>query len=159
MKAGGPLKRVAILTTRQAIKRTPIARLRSGGVLPRFPDRSRQTKSLQIPTDIRQGVYERDHGVCFACEDPAVQIQHRMPRQAGGSRDPSINLPSNFIAVCLDCHAWMESSRTAAEDYGYLVRRGVLLPAEVRVFQHGRRWVYLTDSFEVLPAYAEGIHP
>jgi hypothetical protein len=41
----------------------------------------------------------------------------------GGTRDKSINYPSNLVALCSACHAWVESNRDAAYMTGWLVHR------------------------------------
>lgn len=72
-----------------------------------------------------QAVAGRQQGMCLRCnERPGSQIHHRQPRQMGGTRDPRINLPSNLVWICEDCHRHIESHRSDAYADGWLIRRG-----------------------------------
>lgn len=93
--------------------------------------------------ETRQLVLERDGYSCVRCGipisgEPGIgwSIQHRIPRGMGGSKDPRLNLPSNLILLdgsgTTGCHGDVESNRTAARAFGYLVSRP-LDPAEVPV--------------------------
>jgi 5-methylcytosine-specific restriction protein A len=77
---------------------------------------------------VRQLVQMRFGNRCARCGRDGASIQHRMPRQSGGTRDPAINCPSNLLWVCGDgvrgCHGHMESYRTEAYAHGWLVHRG-----------------------------------
>ena len=46
----------------------------------------------------------------------------------GGSHDPTLNSPANIVAVCghgtAGCHGRVETSRTIATHYGWLIARG-----------------------------------
>lgn len=156
-----PLERKSPLTARQGLKRTPMSRLRSGDVLPRFLDRGR-SKSLQIPADVREAVWKRDGGMCVWCAHWATDIHHRQPRAMGGSTDPAINLPSNLVSLCRLCHDRTESYRSRARAYGLLVSRP-LKPSTVRVFLRESRWVYLSDTLPAVyldvPPAIEGTTP
>jgi hypothetical protein len=85
-----------------------------------------------ISSAVRQLVLERDGYACVSCgcgiRGPlGYSIQHRTPRGMGGSRMPWVNLPANLITVCgsatTGCHAWMESHRVRAREWGYLSYR------------------------------------
>lgn len=71
------------------------------------------------------------------CEGAAAEhLHHRRPRQRGGSRRPDTNMPSNSLAACAACHAWIESDRSAAYDNGWLVHQGES-PSETPVLYRG----------------------
>lgn len=93
--------------------------------------------------EVRELVMERDGYRCVKCGLPVsgepgrdYSLQHRVPRGMGGSRDPRLNLPSNLILLhgsgVTGCHGNVESNRTAALAYGYLVPRHAD-PADVPV--------------------------
>lgn len=93
-------------------------------------------------------VIDRDQGCCVKCGGPVTgergwgwSVQHRQARQAGGCKQPYINQPSNLLLVCgsgtTGCHGWIEHNRTESEVNGWIVRRGVTLPAEQRVWLTG----------------------
>lgn len=43
---------------------------------------------------------QRDRGICQLCGAPATEVDHVIPRDAGGSDEPA-----NLRALCHDCHA------------------------------------------------------
>lgn len=74
------------------------------------------------PTQKQRGaVKARSNGHCERCWQTAVQIHHRKPRKLGGTRRTEINNLSNLVALCLDCHQWVESYRATARATGWLV--------------------------------------
>ena len=97
-----------------------------------------------------QIVVDRDQCCCVLCGSEVTDselwegrgtrwsIQHRLARQAGGTRDSAINSPSNLLVLCgsgtTGCHGWVERNPTAAEELGLSVRRGIRPPAEHRVW-------------------------
>lgn len=114
-------------------------------------------------------VWERDGGACAGCgrtlrfEDRGSpfgwSMHHRLPRGAGGTRAPWINLPSNLVCLCgsgtTGCHGDKEGHRRQAEDDGFIIRRGIRKPIEIPVthFRHGH--VYLTDDGRAVPVGSE----
>lgn len=92
------------------------------------------TKSLQIPTDVRQLVYERDNLFCCRCgryvgSGVHCSVHHRFPKRMGGSRDGRINDPRNLVLLCgrgnedvNTCHGWIEQHREVAREQGWLLR-------------------------------------
>lgn len=123
----------------------PLARssLKSSSSIARAP--MRRVRSYTGPTtEVRALVLARD-GQCVSCKGPVSELQHRVPRGAGGSSDPRINSASNLIAVCRSCHASMESWRNLARMYGYLVARGKD-PATVPVLVSGVGWCLHDDA-------------
>lgn len=111
-------------------------------------------KAKQIPLRVTKLLIERSQGVCELCGmAPAVERHHRCGRQMGGSREAWVNEVSNLLHVCHPCHAMVTDTRgdrPRFERLGWLVRRGVRLPAEVPVYGHfdswGGTWVRLADD-------------
>ena len=53
----------------------------------------------------KKAVFKRDGGLCVCCGGEACDVQHRIRRGSGGSRDPRIAYGmSNLIAMCRHCH-------------------------------------------------------
>ena len=105
---------------------------------------------------VRHIVENRANGFCERCGVNAPnQIHHRRPRGMGGSQADDTNLAYNALAVCTTCHSEIESDRSDALRFGWLVRQGVN-PREVAVFRRGQ-WVFLSDSETVfLPPAGPG---
>jgi hypothetical protein len=61
----------------------------------------------------------------------------------GGSSVDWVNLPANLVLVAGSgttlCHGHMESHRAAAEARGFIIRKGILQPAQIPIdtFFHG----------------------
>lgn len=77
-------------------------------------------------------------------------VHHRVARGMGGTRAGWANALSNLLLLCgsgtTGCHGEIESNRDRAYANGWLVRSGVVLPAEVPVLTwHGGR-VLLDDA-------------
>lgn len=78
-------------------------------------------------------------------------VQHRVPRQAGGTKAPWINAPSNLLIVCgsatTGCHGVIESHRSGAVAGGWLIlaRQN---PRNVAALIYRDRWKYLGDDAE-----------
>ena len=67
-------------------------------------------------------VRERSGGLCEICGFAEVQqIHHRLPRRAGGTRNPAINYTSNLLGLCALDHALVESKRERAIEEGHVV--------------------------------------
>ncbi len=49
---------------------------------------------------LRREVLERDGYVCHWCGGPAIELDHLIPRQAGGG-----NEEANLVAACRSCNA------------------------------------------------------
>lgn len=108
---------------------------------------TRQTGPTQKVRDL---VHARDESRCIVCgETYLLQVHHRRPRAAGGTRRPETNGPANLVVVCLEHHVWLEKNRDLARQRGYLVRQHVD-PADVPLVHCGE-WVYLTDDGGVVP--------
>jgi len=92
----------------------------------------------------------------FQCERCGVSIQtvpmsihHRRPRAMGGTHRLETNYASNLMALCgsgtTGCHGYLESHRSEAMDYGFIIPQ-YETPSQVPVktFIHG--WVFLNDD-------------
>jgi hypothetical protein len=95
---------------------------------------------------VREQITRRANGMCEICFFYAAEhIHHRRPRGAGGSKAPDTNTAANGIALCTECHTWVESNRTKALEVGWLVRQGHD-PASVPMVRFGSDWVLLNDD-------------
>lgn len=106
---------------------------------------------------VRELVNTRGSRRCVECGSPCdLQIHHRLPRRAGGTRWDGINAPTNLITVCLYSHAWIEANRTEAYAAGWLVPSAAD-PAQIPVLVHGVGAVYLTPdgTYEPVPHVRE----
>lgn len=86
---------------------------------------------------------------CGSGEYSDVQVHHRLPRRAGGSKRPEVNGAANGIALDGACHVWVESYRTKSYDAGWLLRAGAT-PADEPVVYRGE-WCTLDDLGGVNP--------
>lgn len=112
--------------------------------------------------DVVDAVLERDQYSCFVCgvglgprRGQDFQVHHRRARRSGGSQLGDTNQPQNLLLLDPDCHARIESERTAAYEGGWLVRQQAD-PLEVEVLRHALTWVLLQDdgTFETLRTVA-----
>lgn len=98
---------------------------------------------------VRDLVFSRDTS-CIVCGEPfQLQIHHRRPRGAGGTKRPETNLPANLVLLCLEHHAWVESNRDVARQSGYLVAQQTR-PEDVPIVRHGA-WTWLCDDGTAVP--------
>lgn len=133
------VKRTPIVRKVPLVRRTPPARSAMATRTARLAASGRALIAAQAL------VWTRDEGRCVVCGGRGDQIHHRQPRGMGGaSRRGDVHSPSRLIAVCRDCHGWIESYRLDAQRSGYLVRRGPVPPADVPLLHRGR-WVLLDD--------------
>lgn len=120
---------------------------------------------------VRRQVIARDQGRCVVTGAylvdpdtlrPYVQysLQHRKARGMGGSREASINAPTNLILVegtgTTGAHGRIESDRQWAQSQGYAVAQWqdpALVP--VRHWLHGLAFV-TADGWLPIPQGAEG---
>jgi hypothetical protein len=102
---------------------------------------------------VRQMIIEREGGRCARCSASIIdggQIHHRRPRGMGGALyREATNLPGNGVALCADCHRWVESERMEAMVDGWVVAAW-RLPAEVPVLYRGT-WLHLDDDGSIDP--------
>jgi 5-methylcytosine-specific restriction enzyme A len=109
------------------------------------------TRRRTGPTqDVIDLLHARSGGMCECCNlYPGEQAHHLLPRRAGGTRRPEINLPSNLIWVTAQCHLAIESNRTQSLKDGLLRSDGVnQFRKPVRLW-HGL--VRLGDFGDMLP--------
>jgi hypothetical protein len=103
--------------------------------------------------EVRMSVMVR---AAFRCERCGVSIQsipmsihHRRPRAMGGTTRPETNYPSNLMALCgsgtSGCHGYLESHRSEAMDYGFIVPQ-YEQPNNVPVKTYMNGWVLLNDD-------------
>lgn len=98
-------------------------------------------------------VLQRDDWRCLRCGNDLSDlsrgggdIHHRCPRRAGGTTSPMINLPSNLVTLCRDCHRYAELYRvqSIAEN---LVLSDVSQASSRPVWRGWHRgWWVLTDD-------------
>jgi len=96
-----------------------------------------------FPAHVREQVANRATQHCERCGEAsnAFQWHHRRPRGAGGSKAPDTNTAANCLLLCVRCHAWIESHRSEALHWGWLVPQGTS-PEKTPVWI-GWRWVFL----------------
>ena len=96
---------------------------------------------------VRGIVLERCAGLCEVCgRQRMAQIHHRRPRGAGGSKAADTNRASNALAVCSDCHSWIEHNRIKALSNGWLVRQGHSPRMTPVLYGGAGGWVFLADD-------------
>lgn len=75
-------------------------------------------------TAIRRLIISRADFWCERCGGAlGVEIHHRRPRGMGGTNRESTNTASAGLWLCRPCHDRIESHRTEAYEYGWLVRQ------------------------------------
>lgn len=103
---------------------------------------------------VKQTILDRAGDHCEVCGvNKPVDIHHRIPRGAGGSKDERLGQPSNGLAICRPCHDLIESRREFALDRGWLIHRGWSMrndvsAADVPVIWQGD-WALLSDDGHV----------
>lgn len=86
---------------------------------------------------VREAVWDRCGGLCERCGVRApTDLHHRRPRGMGGDSRPNTGSVTNALALCRDCHHWVEMNRSEAREGGFLVR-SVHDPAAVPVLYRG----------------------
>ena len=89
----------------------------------------------------------RDAGRCRRCGEIGHQIQHRLARGSGGSRNPMVNNLSALVLVCLKCHDEIENrERAAAFRTGWAVKHGIERPSEIPLVDVRGRAFFLTEE-------------
>lgn len=92
-----------------------------------------------------EALFERSHERCERCGGMGEQIHHRRARGMGGSRLGDTNALQNLVHICAPCHAFIESNREWAYEYGWLVRSHAD-PAEVPIRIQGS-WLRLSGTY------------
>lgn len=107
-----------------------------------------------FPPNVRKLIQSRALCECERCTaNNPVDIHHRRPRGAGGSKDPLTNTAANGVLLCRCCHMDIESYRETALSNGWIVRQG-RDPREVPVLYRGNRFAYLRIDGSI--DYVEG---
>lgn len=114
------------------------------------------------PQTVRHVFFNRDFGCCFKCGRSLVwaergfgwSMHHRKPRGMGGSVLAIVSSAANALTLCGHgtspdgCHAWVETNRERAMDFGFLIPRNASTPEfepdRVRVRRDDGRWFLLT---------------
>lgn len=60
---------------------------------------TKRAKALQIPTRVKEAVYERDNGLCVVCGQRGFPDAHYIPRSKGG-----LGIEQNIVTLCRTCH-------------------------------------------------------
>lgn len=92
----------------------------------------------------------------FQCERCGVSIStvpmsihHRRPRAMGGTHRAETNYASNLMALCgsgtTGCHGYLESHRSEAIEYGFIVPQ-YETPNKVSVKTYLHGWIFLNDD-------------
>lgn len=129
--------------------------LRQGGA----PNRRMRRLAAKSPRrtgpdcEVRELVFQRDMWRCIICGREVgampASIHHRKPRGMGGTKDPSVNKPSNLIVLCgtgtTGCHGRVEGDRAHAREEGWLISQWAD-PVEVPIRYSDGNMYYLTDT-------------
>lgn len=116
-----------------------------------MPKKSR--RKTGATTEVRMSIMVRANFRCERCGTSVasipMSIHHRRPRAMGGTHRVETNYPSNLMALCgtgtSGCHGYLESHRTEAIDYGFIVPQ-YEMPHNVPVKTHSHGWVLLNDD-------------
>lgn len=120
----------------------------------RAPVRKRKAPRNTGPGKATQDkVKERARYACEWCHrylgEHDGQIHHRHGRQMGGTRRKWINLPSNLLYLCPDCHRMVTDTRGNRDEYeaaGLLLREGAD-PLEVPIVWGGGQKLWLLNEW------------
>lgn len=61
--------------------------------------KSRRTKALEIPYNVKRIVFERDNERCILCGMNGLPEAHYIPRSKGG-----LGVEQNVVTLCRECH-------------------------------------------------------
>lgn len=67
--------------------------------------KSKQTKALEIPPEVKKVVCERDEGCCVWCGRPGEPNAHYIPRSKGG-----LGIEENILTLDWECHLRYDQS-------------------------------------------------
>jgi 5-methylcytosine-specific restriction protein A len=115
-------------------------------------------KRLGFSPLVRYQIAERSNEFCERCGRMALdgQAHHRRPRGMGSTRRTETNQAANALWLCRLCHEWVESNRTEALKFGWLIPQ-LRIPAEVPVLRRGL-WCLLDNrgDYVAIPEPAGG---
>lgn len=105
-----------------------------------------------VPKATRVAVVGRSEGFCERCDQqPPVDVHHRLPRRMGGTSNATIHDLPNLVALCRDCHGWVESHRVESVVQGWVIsQHDGRAPGEVPLFRDGRWWRLTSSGWELL---------
>lgn len=72
--------------------------------------KNKRTKALEIPSRVKNAVYERDNGACVWCAKRGEPNAHYVPRSQGGK-----GIEENILTLCWDCHMRYDQSEHRAK--------------------------------------------
>lgn len=156
MKRGKPLERRTPLKAKTPLRRG--GPLRQSSPKPGKPASSKSPKDTGPSAAVRKLVLERDGYRCFCCGRSVLgqeySLQHRQPRQMGGTSKAEINSPANLVVLLgsatTECHGRTESRREESNRLGYLLRSWQK-PERTPVFHRHLGWVLLDDEGGMTP--------
>ena len=67
--------------------------------------KSKRTKALEIPPEVKAKVYERDEGCCVWCGKRGEPNAHYIPRSQGG-----LGIEENILTLDWECHLRFDQS-------------------------------------------------
>lgn len=67
--------------------------------------KSKRTKALEIPPEVKEAVFERDNGACVWCGQRGEPNAHYLPRSRGG-----LGIEENILTLCRGCHRKYDQS-------------------------------------------------
>lgn len=153
LKAGKPLARKSELPRRSEI---PAAAPDHRGALEPLPKPRKAPRNTGPSRAVRDALKARANYMCEYCGlRPGTEAHHRQGRKMGGTRRPRINKLSNLVLLCAFDHEAITNTRghrAALERAGWLVREGLLEPADVPVEHAARGRVLLLDNGDTKPA-------
>lgn len=160
MKPGSGLRRTAMPCrktelTRKAELPASAPPARKSTLEPSAKPRKRQRYTGPAKV-VRDALKKRANYLCEYCgARPGAEAHHRQGRKMGGTRRKRINRLSNLVLLCVPDHEAITNTRghrAALERAGWLVREGLLEPADVPV-EHARLGrVLLLDNGDTKPA-------
>ena len=77
----------------------------------------RRTKQYREYSKVRKE-YLEEHSYCEVCYSPATEIHHKK-----GKIESLLTDKNFFLAVCRNCHDWIENNPEKAKEEGYSVDR------------------------------------
>lgn len=76
----------------------------------------KRTKACAIPKEVKEKVYERDHGLCIFCKMPGLPEAHVISRSHSGR-----GIEQNIVTACRKCHNRMDNSSYRKEYQEYAI--------------------------------------
>lgn len=107
---------------------------------------------------VRELVHQRAGGRCEVCGRAGLstEIHHRLPRGAGGSKNPAKGRASNALLLCPEHHRYCETNVPLVYANGWKLKHGrspVDVPALI-VTPYGKGLWLLSDDGMYVPPFA-----